>query len=73
MRPYCAPFNHFQASLPWSNPTTKHENNSLTLGGENPPLLSELRTPNSELPIFKLVPYKKISHLPMKISRVWHT
>ncbi len=51
------------------------ENNSLTLGGETPPLLlnselrtpnSELRTPNSELPIFKS-PTEKSHNLQMKM------
>ena len=55
MRPYSALINYFQVSPSRSNPTTKHENNSLTLGGETPPLL---RTPNSELrtPYFQASP-----------------
>ncbi len=45
MRPYCAPPNHFQVSPPQDNLTTKDENNSLTPGGETPPLLLNSLTP----------------------------
>ncbi len=59
-----------QASFPpRENLTTKDENTSFTLGGETPPLLlnSELRTPNSELTIFKLAPHGTIPQPSMKI------